>query len=141
MGRLIISSTNRQRKRGGRFFIQTAEGNSSSSSQPGDSNRRQGTVSIQMHPEETDDSLRGCGRRGEYGYEDHNSKRREQNILPSGANPPHAHQEKHAIIIITQSSHKQLSLKHLLDKDFKSYLPLIMQQLTFSPAYDSLWIQ
>ena len=42
---------------------------------------------------------------------------------------------------ITQSSHKQLSLKHLLDKDFKSYLPLIMQQLTFSPAYDSLWIQ
>ena len=100
MGRLFISSTNRQRKRGGRFFIQTAEGNSSSSSQPGDSNRRQGTVSIHMHPEETDDSLRGCGRRGEYGYEDHNSKRREQNILPSGANPPHAHQEKHAIIII-----------------------------------------
>ena len=43
--------------------------------------------------------------------------------------------------LITQSSHKQLSLKHLLDKDFKSYLPLIMQQLTFSPAYDSLWIQ
>ena len=42
---------------------------------------------------------------------------------------------------VTQSSHKQLSLKHLLDKDFKSYLPLIMQQLTFSPAYDSLWIQ
>ena len=42
---------------------------------------------------------------------------------------------------LTQSSHKQLSLKHLLDKDFKSYLPLIMQQLTFSPAYDSLWIQ
>ena len=44
-------------------------------------------------------------------------------------------------LILTQSSHKQLSLKHLLDKDFKSYLPLIMQQLTFSPAYDSLWIQ
>ena len=43
--------------------------------------------------------------------------------------------------LFTQSSHKQLSLKHLLDKDFKSYLPLIMQQLTFSPAYDSLWIQ
>ena len=39
------------------------------------------------------------------------------------------------------ATNKQLSLKHLLDKDFKSYLPLIMQQLTFSPAYDSLWIQ
>ena len=45
------------------------------------------------------------------------------------------------INLLTQSSHKQLSLKHLLDKNFKSYLPLIMQQLTFSPAYDSLWIQ
>lgn len=44
-------------------------------------------------------------------------------------------------LLFSQSSHKQLSLKHLLDKDFKSYLPLIMQQLTFSPAYDSLWIQ
>lgn len=102
MGPLFISSTNRQRKRGGRFFIQTAEGNSSSSSQPGDSNRRQGTVSIQMHPEETDDSLRGCGRRGEYGYEDHNSKRREQNILPFSGNPPHGHQEKYVTIIIVK---------------------------------------